>query len=117
MMAHHGDHMMTTNDIVSEAEIADIVFNSKDAELNDLLCCSIGKHDFNRIFRNICIRINTSHSHLLLFDLDNPDSRREFLSEKIKVELIFYATAPFQKRPEQTADNKAWRTGPPAPMC
>jgi hypothetical protein len=98
---------MTTNDIVSEAEIADIVFNSKDAELNDLLCCSIGKHDFRRIFRNICIRINTAHSHLLLFDLDNPDSRRHFLSEKIKVELIFYATAPFQKRTESTQDDNA----------
>ncbi|HTF19494.1 MAG TPA: hypothetical protein VK658_15560 [Chryseolinea sp.] len=88
---------MKREDLLSEAEIADIVFNSDDAELNDLLCYSQGKHDFNGIFRNICLRINATHSDMLLFGLDDSKARREFLREKIKRELMFYATAPLKK--------------------
>lgn len=87
---------MNRTDIVSESEIAEIVFNSVDTELNDLLCRSRGRHDFNRIFRNTCIRINAAHAHVLLFGLDGPAARREFLKDKIKNELMFYATAPLR---------------------
>jgi hypothetical protein len=96
---------MKSSELVSEAEIADIIFNTEDAELNDLLCYSKGKHDFNRIICNICLRLNASHAHLLIFGLESPDARREFIKEKVKIELIFYATAPLRKIPGASASS------------
>jgi len=96
---------MKSTELVSEEEIADIIFNTEDAELNDFLCFSKGKHDFNTIICNICLRLNASHAHALIFGLECPDARREFIKEKVKIELIFYATAPSRKMTAASAEN------------
>ena len=77
----------------SVEEIANIIFNTADAELNDILTCIVNtrRYDVRSLFDQITLSINGSIPYHLRSELTTGMERRQFLQEKIKLELTYYA--------------------------
>ena len=73
-------------------ELAEVIFNSRDADLNDLLCeiVSIGKYDIPRMFLEITESVNNTLPLHLRSNVSEPLERTLYLKEEIRVELIYY---------------------------
>jgi hypothetical protein len=77
----------------SVEEIANIVFNSADTELNDILrrIIDAGSCDVKGLFQQMTMRINTSVPYNLRTEAATDSDRHTFLREKIKLELTYCA--------------------------
>ena len=73
-------------------EIADIIFNSSEADLNDLLCeiAATGKYSIRQLLLEIASDVNKSWPAHLRSDDAEPLQRRNFLKEEIRSAFIYY---------------------------
>ena len=73
-------------------ELAEVIFNSQDADLNDLLCeiVSTSKFDIGQMLREISATVNNSLSLHSSSSICEPSQRLVFLKEEIRAELIYY---------------------------
>jgi hypothetical protein len=77
--------------LTTEEEIAEIIFNSPDTEMNDMLQkAKTRNYDISQLVWRIAADINGHHS----IHLENPNhapDRNEYLANLIKAELNYYA--------------------------
>ncbi|MBL7862181.1 MAG: hypothetical protein JNJ65_13530 [Cyclobacteriaceae bacterium] len=75
----------------TQEEIAEIIFNSIDPELNDMLQkAKSNNYEINYIIGKITVDINVHYLHHLITNSDSANSRKAFLFDKIKSELDYY---------------------------
>ena len=75
----------------TKEEIAEIIFNSSDSELNDMLqATKIRNYEINQLIWRIAADINGHHG-LHLDNLDSAPDRNDYLFKLIKSELSYYA--------------------------
>ena len=79
--------------LVTCEEIADIVFNSEDSDLNDLLCRVIKgrKYNIQQLFIKIAVSINGSLPYNVRMGTATESDRHMLLQEKIRLDLTYYA--------------------------
>ena len=79
--------------LATKEEIADLIFNSADPELNDLLRLAQEKSDANikGLLLRIAVDLNVWYAPRLLNDLPLGKRRRSFLEEKVRGELMYHA--------------------------
>ena len=79
--------------LATKEEIADLIFNSDDPELNDLLCLAHEKSEDNikGLLLRIAVDLNVWYASRLLNDLPFGSDRRSFLEDKVRRELKYHA--------------------------
>mgnify|MGYP005811472071 CR=1 FL=1 len=84
----------TEEGFVSEEEIAEIIFNSADFVLDDMLakCTEVGFSIYGLIAR-LASDINAAYERDLAANTTTA-ARREFLEARIRIELMFYVQHP-----------------------
>ncbi|MGC3945524.1 MAG: hypothetical protein QM762_13575 [Chryseolinea sp.] len=86
-------------------EIADVIFNSPDAELNDMLCeiALQGKYDIRQLLLDLTLSVNNSFPLRFRSDGSDQIERRHFLHEELRLELTYYIMFGNQRAPTRLA--------------
>jgi hypothetical protein len=73
-------------------EVAEIIFNSSDSELNDMLQkAKTHNYDINNLVWRISVDINTHFSEQLAANSTSSQNRRTYLFKQMKSEFVYYA--------------------------
>jgi hypothetical protein len=78
--------------LTTKEEVADIIFNSEDAELNDMLQqAKTHNYKIDYLIWKITIDINSHFESQLRENSGSRNARRSYLFRQIKRELVYYA--------------------------
>lgn len=76
----------------TKEEIADIIFNSVDPELNDMLQkAKSNNYEIDHLIWKMSADINGHFSEQLAANSTSASSRKSYLFKQIKSELVYYA--------------------------
>lgn len=85
--------MSTQTGEATQEEVAEIIFNSNNSELNDMLLkAKSNNHEVKHLIWKITVEINANYLHQLIENSDSFDSRKAYLFNKIKYMLVYDAT-------------------------
>lgn len=78
--------------LTTKEEIAEIIFNSDNPELNDMIQkAKVNNYEVNHLIWKIMADINTHYGDELITISKTFNTRKDFLFSKIKSELAYYA--------------------------
>ena len=73
-------------------ELADLIFNSSDTDLNDLVQAIVatGKYDVGKLLVEITASVNNSFPLHLRSSVSEISERQQYLKEEVRAELLYY---------------------------